>query len=125
FSYVLKKHPLATLYDKHLDGRQQTICFAVVAELLQGAKMGGWGAASIGKLEASMRSVTIIPYDLEVCRAWASLCDLKHPNGGRRNFENNDRWIAACAIHHRIQLISHNRSHFENIPGLQLVSEAP
>lgn len=125
FSYVLKKHALAALYDKHLDGKQQTLCFAVVAELLQGARMSGWGAANIAKLEASIRTVIIIPYDLGVCRAWASLCDAKNPDGSSRTFENNDRWIAACAIHHKLPLISHNRSHFEGIPGLDLISEAP
>jgi predicted nucleic acid-binding protein len=125
FSYVLKKHALATLYDKHLDGKQQTLCFAVVAELLQGAKLRGWGPANVAKLEESIHTVTIIPYDIGVCRAWASLCDAKNPDGSSRTFENNDRWIAACALHHNIPLISHNRIHFEGIPGLHLISEAP
>jgi len=125
FSYVLKKHTLATLYDKHLDGKQQTICFAVVAELLQGARLRGWGAAKVAKLEQSIRVVTIIPYDIGVCREWASLCDAKNQDGSSRAFENNDRWIAACAIHHDITLITHNRRHFEGIPRLRLISEAP
>lgn len=125
FSYVLKKHPIAAKYDKHLDGKQQTLCFAVVAELLQGAQMRGWGASRIANLEASFRTVTIIPYDFGVCRVWASLCTVKNPDGSSRTFENNDRWIAACALHHNLPLISHNRAHFKDIPGLRLISEAP
>jgi predicted nucleic acid-binding protein len=124
FSYVLKKHILAARYDKHLDGKQQTLCFAVVAELLQGAQMRNWGATSIASLEGSFHTVTIIPYDLGVCRAWASLCRARNPDGSARTFENNDRWIAACALHHDLPLISHNRAHFEGIPGLRLISEA-
>jgi predicted nucleic acid-binding protein len=110
FSYVLNKHSLAASYDKHLDGKQQTLCFAVVAELLQGAQMRGWGAAKIGNLEASFHNITIIPYDLGVCRAWASLWAVKHPDGSSRGFENNDRWIAACALHHGIPLVSQSKA---------------
>jgi predicted nucleic acid-binding protein len=125
FSYVLKRHAFATLYDRHLDGRQQTLCFAVVAELLQGSKLRAWGPEAVARLEASIRTVTIIPYDLGVCRAWADLCDAKNPDGSKRTFENNDRWIAACAIHHDITLITHNRNHFAGIPKLKIISEAP
>lgn len=124
FSYVLKRHALAALYDKHLDGQQQTLCFAVVAELLQGARLRHWGAESIARLEESIRTVTVIPYDLGVCRAWASLCEVRTPDGSLRTFENNDRWIAACAIHHDIPLVTHNRRHFEGIPKLRFISEA-
>jgi tRNA(fMet)-specific endonuclease VapC len=124
FSYVLNRHSLAALYYKHLDGKQQTLCFAVVAELLQGAQLCNWGEAKIARLEESIRTVTVIPYDLGVCRAWANLCDVRTPDGSKRNFSNNDRWIAACAIHHDIPLVSHNRKHFEGIPKLRLISEA-
>jgi predicted nucleic acid-binding protein len=125
FSYVLKKHDLARLYDKHLDGRQQTLCFAVVAELMQGAMVLKWTPARIAQLEERLHTVTIIPYDIGVCRAWANLCDAKNHDGSARSFGNNDRWIAACAIHHGVPLISHNRRHFTGIPGLTLISEAP
>jgi predicted nucleic acid-binding protein len=49
----------------------------------------------------------------------------KNPDGSKRTFENNDRWIAACAIHHDIPLITHNRKHFEGTQKLKLISEAP
>lgn len=100
-------------------------CFAVVAELLQGARLRNWGAAKVAKLEEAIRTVTIIPYDIGVCREWALLSDAKNPDGSSRTFENNDRWIAACAIHHDVALITHNRQHFEGIPRLRLISEAP
>ena len=125
FSFVMKQHDLAKLYDKHLDGKQQTLCFAVVAELLQGVKIRGWGPEKVSKLESTFKTVTIIPYDIGVCRAWADLYNAKNPDGSARTYGNNDRWIAACAIHHGIPLISHNRRHFEGTPGLTLISEAP
>ena len=37
--------------------------------------------------------------------------------------ENNDLWIAACAVRHSLPLITNNRSHFEKIPRLSIISE--
>jgi predicted nucleic acid-binding protein len=125
FSYVLRRDPRANLYDKHLEGQQQFICFAVVAELLQGADKARWGDEKRSRLESAVRTVTVIPYDLAVCRAWAKLWDARNPDGSARTIGCSDRWIAACAIQHAIPLITHNRSHFEGLPGLHVISEAP
>jgi hypothetical protein len=38
---------------------------------------------------------------------------------------DNDLWIAACAVRHSIPLVSNNQAHFEGIPGLILITEAP
>jgi predicted nucleic acid-binding protein len=38
---------------------------------------------------------------------------------------DNDLWIAATAIRYSIPLLSNNRRHFEEVPGLVLISEAP
>jgi hypothetical protein len=35
------------------------------------------------------------------------------------------RWIAACAVRYGIPLVTHNRRHFEGIPGLEMICEAP
>jgi predicted nucleic acid-binding protein len=37
----------------------------------------------------------------------------------------NDLWIAACALRHSLTLITNNRKHFCDIPGLSIISEAP
>jgi predicted nucleic acid-binding protein len=37
----------------------------------------------------------------------------------------NDLWIAACAKRHALRLVTNNRRHFDFIPGLQIISEAP
>jgi hypothetical protein len=38
---------------------------------------------------------------------------------------DNDLWIASCAVRHKLPLISNNRKHFQAIPELTLISEAP
>ena len=44
---------------------------------------------------------------------------------GGRLVADNDLWIAASAVRHSIPRISNNRAHFDGIPGLVLISEAP
>jgi hypothetical protein len=38
---------------------------------------------------------------------------------------DNDLWIASCAVRHKLPLISNNRKHFQVVPELDLISEAP
>jgi tRNA(fMet)-specific endonuclease VapC len=125
YSYVANKHSIGRLYEKHLKGKQQALCFVVVAELLAGAEHRAWGPAKRGDLETNIKLHTVIPYDIGVCRVWASLRRVKNVDGSVRTVPDNDCWIAACAIHHNIPLVSHNRKHFQGLPGLQLLCEAP
>jgi predicted nucleic acid-binding protein len=125
FSYFFKKHSKAALYEPHVAGKLKAISFITVGEGMAGAKLDGWGQAKMLRLRNAFRTVVIVPYDLEVCEAYASLADLKTANGSSRTLAANDRWIAACAIRHGIPLISHNRRHFEGVSGLKLITEAP
>ena len=77
----------------------------------------------MAELENRLRSTIIIPYDYKVCATYADLKANLQEEG--RKVADNDLWIAACAVRHKIRLISNNRSHFQNIPGLVLISEAP
>lgn len=125
FSYFFNGHTLASAYQPHVVDKLKAVSFVTVGEVLSGAQLRGWGPKRVASLEASLRTVVIVPYDLDVCRAYAKLCDLTHPNGSARKIAANDRWIAACAIRHGVPLVSNNRKHFEGIPGLTLISEAP
>jgi tRNA(fMet)-specific endonuclease VapC len=35
-----------------------------------------------------------------------------------------DSWIAATALRHGMPLVTHNRRHFENVPGLTVICES-
>ena len=63
-----------------------------------------------------------MPYDYELCVTYGNLRSTLAKDG--RTVAPNDLWIAACAVRHSIPLVSNNRRHFENIPGLVLISEA-
>jgi len=99
------------------------IAFVTVGELLFGAAKRNWGKAKLDAQEAQLKSFVVIPFDVEICRTYARLRVAIEAKGNP--CADNDLWIAACAVRHSIPLISHNRAHFERIPELHLISEAP
>jgi predicted nucleic acid-binding protein len=126
FSYLLKAgDPRADPYRRHVRGKTVAISFVTVGELYSGAEKRNWSAAKRSELNTRLRSVVIVPFDLEVCRAYARLCNIRTDQGSIRTIAANDRWIAAGAIRHNLALVSNNRRHFDSIPGLTLICEAP
>ena len=99
------------------------LSFVTVGELLFWASKRKWGARKIADLHTRLRSTVIVPYDLALCETYGSLKAKLQESG--RVVADNDLWIAACSIRHSIPLVSNNRSHFEGIPDLVLISEAP
>lgn len=111
------------IYRPHVIGKTTCVSFVTVGELLFGAAKAKWSAAKVSDLKDRLRAVVIVPYDLQLCEVYGELKAELRESG--RVVAPNDLWIAACAIRHSITLISNNRAHFENIPGLVLISEAP
>ncbi len=127
FSYLLRRGDTrARLYWPHIQNRTLAVFFVTVGELYFWAERRKWGPAKIQSFEERLRAAVIVPYDLEICRAYARLkSSLRTLNGSDRPIGDNDLWIAACAVRHSLPLITHNRRHFEGIPGLKVISEAP
>ena len=124
FSYLGKSgDPRAALYRPHVEGKLVAVSFVTVGEILFGAYKSKWGPSKLEQIKARLRSVTIVPYDWVVCQTYGDLKARLQQAGKIVN--DNDLWIAACAVRHSIPLVSNNRSHFEGIPGLVLISEAP
>jgi predicted nucleic acid-binding protein len=125
FSYLMKAgdSPMKDVYKPHVKGKLVAVSFITVGELLFGAYKKNWSEAKVRDLRERLRSVVIVPYDIEVCDTYATLKSRLQADG--ISIADNDLWIAACAIRHAIPLISNNRSHFERVPGLILISEAP
>jgi tRNA(fMet)-specific endonuclease VapC len=113
----------AALYRPHVDGKLPAVSFVTVGELLFGATKKQWSPKKIADLHSKLRSVVVVPYDLTLCERYAELKTKLRCVG--RVVADNDLWIAATAIRHSIPLVSHNRSHFDGIPDLALISEAP
>jgi PIN domain len=86
------------------------------------AEKRNWSGDTLQNFEERLKAVVIVPYDSELCRAYGKV-QASLPKGVV--VAPNDLWIATCAIRHSIPLISNNRKHFEQIPGLKLITLTP
>jgi len=124
FSFLTKPDPIrAKIYLPHIRSKFIAVSFVTVGEMLFGAAKKKWGPVKTAELHRRLQSVVMLPYDYRLCVIYGDL-KAKLQNKGKP-IADNDLWIAASSIRHSIPLISHNRSHFEVIPELILISEAP
>lgn len=118
-----KGHPIDD-WTSALTGVRPLIAFQTRAELLAGAYMANWGHHKVFSLQGQLDLTPTVDEDQEVVEAYARLhADARkmgHPLGHKGNHVG-DRWIAACAIAKGLPLLTGNRRHFANAPGLALL----
>ncbi len=127
FSYLLNQNDRrADFYRPQVQDKILSVSFVTVGELYYGAVKKQWGVGRVAALETRLAAVVVIPYDIDVCRAYAKLKgEAKTAKGTDRVVGANDLWVASCAIRHGLPLVSNNRKHFEGLPGLRLISQDP
>ncbi len=107
-----------------LGEQQRAISVITVSELLQGVlrAAGAPRARREAFVEHLLGGLQAIPITEPVARIhagiWAGLADRGEPIGA------HDLWIAATAIAHGLALATRNGSHFNRIPGLQVIDAA-
>ncbi len=74
-------------------------------------------------MEEHLGNLVVQPYGRGMCRKWAEVSDGARRRG--RPVGVADAGITATALPHEMPLITHNREHFSEIEGLQVLSEAP
>ncbi len=121
-SYTFKRDTRHALYRPHLDGKLLYLSFMTLAELDFWADAHSWGARKRAELETFLQPYTVIESDRELCRQWAALRYQVQRDGFQIVIA--DAWIAATALLYNVPLVSHNRTHFSHVRGLQLISEA-
>src|SRR4051794_36100687 len=92
-SYLFKRDSRGKLYEAHLLNHELAIAIMTVAELFQWASMYRWGLARRQRLETWLELFTILPVDIEGCRAWAIV--RAHRAALGRAISPQDAWIAA------------------------------
>lgn len=116
-------HPVAA-WTAALTGLRPLISFQTRAEVLSGAYLAGWGESRLEAVSEKLDSTPTIDEDRDVVEAYARLLadaqKAAHPFGDKAHHVG-DRWIAACAIAKELPLLTGNRKHFENAPGLILL----
>jgi hypothetical protein len=95
------------------------VTFVTVGELYRWAYKKAWGQSRLAQIEQWCRTVLVIPYDIEVARTWGKLVADRERMG--KPLPVNDSWIAACCLARRLPLLTMNRRHFHEIPGLTLL----
>jgi predicted nucleic acid-binding protein len=122
-SFTFKRDTRHRLYRPHLQGKLLYISFMTLAELDFWAKKHNWGKQKCEELELFLQPYTVLESDRDLCRQWAAIKDQLQRCGSY--LETADTWIAATALLYNVPLVTHNRSHFARVPGLQIISEAP
>lgn len=106
-----------------LAGLTTILAFPTVAEVHYGARLAKWGETRLRRLEHDIaRHGVVRPTDglLRLCgELRATAVRLGHPLGQHRHA--NDLWIAACAVHHGVPLVTGNVRHFDGLPGLTVI----
>jgi tRNA(fMet)-specific endonuclease VapC len=119
-SYFIKRDTRAKLYIDHLRGHEWHVAFITVAELYFWAIRHKWSPQRIEKLRRDLRHYTVLGFDDATAWQWAQVRNIKG-----RPMEPGDAWVAATALRHNLPLVTHNRRHFEHVPNIQIISEAP
>lgn len=118
FSLFLKPHDSRTgLYLPHLVGRPIAISFVTVGEIYKWAYLRRWGAARISEMDKVLsQHIVVLPSSQDVAREWARIQTSDHP------LNENDAWIAACAIVYGCTLVSDDAD-FRGVRGLRVIIE--
>jgi predicted nucleic acid-binding protein len=121
-SFVFKNHPIGSLYDADLAGRNLIISFMTLAELDRWAIQSKWGQARRNWLRMYLQPFATMPYTRALCTKWAEVTVAAQTSGYR--IECADAWVAATALLYQVPLVTHNRSDYQGVPGLVLISHA-
>lgn len=119
-SYFFRRDTRAARYEQHVQGRTLYLSFMTVAELYKWPFERNWSEVKKQALVQYLKNYTVLPYDDALAWKWAELVS-QICRG--RPMSLQDSWIAATALRHGMPIVTHNRRHFENIPGLTVITE--
>jgi len=122
FIYINKRHSWAERFIPYLQDRLPVLCFVTVGELYRIALRNNWGPERVKGLEENIRrNYVVAPFTADITRRWAEVS--VHCQRAGRKIPENDAWIAATALEQDCPLLTNNRRHFENVPGLVLLPD--
>ena len=119
--YFFRGDTRAKRYERHLVGQMRCISFATQAELYQWTFLRSFSEQNRSRLLAYVRQHVVLPVDDQLIWKWAELT--AHCRKLGLGMSDADAWIAATALRHAFPLVTHNRRHFEHVPGLTIISE--
>ena len=121
-SYLFKSDTRAALYKDDLVGKLPIISFMTVAELKFWAINKNWGKKRTATMEEHLKHFIIYPVDMKLIDNWAEITAEGKQIG--RSISSSDAWIAATALSENAPLITNNKSDFEWIQQLTIISHS-
>lgn len=70
--------------------------------------------------QACLQHYTVLELEADIARAAGQLA--RELRGSGQTIGENDVWIAATALHHRLPLVTNNVQHFQRIASLQVMA---
>jgi predicted nucleic acid-binding protein len=119
-SFLYKRDTRAELYRPHLNDPPFIISFMTLAELRSWMRHRHWGPTRRQRLERYLQRYQLIYANDELCEFWAQATDSARRHG--RPIGSADAWIAATALMQNVPLVTHNRSDYEGVEGLVIIS---
>ncbi len=98
------------------------ICTSIisVAELYEGVYGAKQYEASLDALETFLEGITVLPIDQDVCKIFGKERNKLRKQGNM--IGDFDLMIASLCIRHSLVLLTNNKSHFERIEALKIIS---
>jgi len=119
-SMLFKGDSRAELSRVHISGRLLGISFMTLAELERSQLERGWGTIRKTALAGHLAKYTVLPVSREICKKWAEVSWIARRKG--RPIQTADAWIAACALHYQVPLITNNSSDYTMVDNLHLLT---
>jgi tRNA(fMet)-specific endonuclease VapC len=117
------EQPLLALYWDVLRGQPLAIALQTLAEALAGAETGNWGPRRRAQQRAALGRFQLLLPDEPTAEVWARLSD--HARRRGRTLSAGDAWIAATAVRHELQLVTHDLDLLDlGFPGLDVICRA-
>jgi predicted nucleic acid-binding protein len=120
-SFLFKKHILSFRYAPHLVGHELALSFMTPAEMWEGALRSNWSARRMARLRQVLNSYRLLESSPDVCQKWA---EVRYERQAQP-IAVDDAWIAATALVHGAELVTHNPADFRGISGLTIITESP
>ena len=117
-SFLFKSDSRAQTYLPLLQDRQWFISFMTEAELEQWALLANWSGKRVDWLRLFLSRFVVVPSSHDLVLKWAEAMVAARRNG--RRIEIADAWIAATALLYDVPLLTHNKTDYLGVPGLQL-----
>jgi tRNA(fMet)-specific endonuclease VapC len=119
FSYLFIKTREEPAFSKFYR-ENACLSFITVAEVYYGARKAKWGDARVKDLSQELKRYGVLYPTFKICREYGDVkaqCILKGCP-----IADTDYWIAACALHYKVPLVTNNWKHFKNIEGLEILN---